>query len=225
MKRFWILVALAMISGLALSAQMGLRGDRGAMPMMGGPLGEKSAHFKLLGAYQEAELAALKSELGNRTLGELTGAELLAWSDRMSIAERKDAWVASSARASFMFPGMGQLKNKDGVNGSLFAAAHIVTLGGSLAAAYWLLPADLKFDQLNYYSSSYTVIKNRWEGKSFEDYLPAMGAIAGGMVVDMVWRVWSGHSALLTAKSRIDDGIMTFEPTGLPGGLGFMLRY
>jgi hypothetical protein len=216
MKRYSIIIALAMLPALALSAQM---------PMMGGHFGDKPAHFKLLGAYQRSELEALRSELGTKTLGELSGAELLSWSDRMSVAGRKDAWVGSSARASFMFPGLGQFMNKDSVNGGLFAAAHLATLGGTLVAAYWLLPADLKFAQLNYYSSSFASIKSSWESKSVEDFLPAAGAMIGGMVVDLAWRVWSGHSAMFRAKSRIDDGKLSFEPAGLPGGLGLMLRY
>ena len=215
MKRASMLFVLVALAVMAAAAQ----------GMMGGPPWARSSYAKLFGTYQKAEYEALRSELGDKTLGELRGSELLSWTDRFSIARQKDAWVVSSMGASMMFPGRGQFMNKDGLGGGLFMAAHIATFAATLTAWYFVLPADLRFDKLNYYTSSWSTIKAGWEGKSLEDYLPSIGVLAGGGLVDMVWRAWSGRSALTEARVAIDEGRVTFQPLDGALGLGLRMRY
>ncbi len=194
-------------------------------PMMGGPLGRQPAHFKLMGEYGKSEREAFRAEFADKTLGDLSGSELVSWADRLSVARQKDAWLASSMRSSMMFPGKGQFMNGDGLGGGLFTAAHLATIAGTLVGWYMVLPSDLKFDQLNYLTDSFSTIKTRWENRSFMDYLPSMGVMAGGMAVDMIWRIWSAHSALSLAKAGIDEGKVKFEPFVGPAAMGMMLRY
>jgi hypothetical protein len=228
MKRLTILLALAALGAMALAQGMMGRGYPQGGPMMGGPTSPawaSSPYAKILGSYERQELAALRSELGGKTLGELGGSELLGWSDRLSIARQRDGWLLSSMAASMMLPGKGQFMNGDRAGGSLFVAAHIATVAGSLVAWYYLLPSNLRFDQLNYYSSSFATIKSAWESNSLQGYLPSIGVMAGGMALDMVWRVWSAHSALAAAKAGIDAGRVEFQPWAGPLGMGLRLRY
>ena len=196
-----------------------------AQPMMGGPLGRQPAHFKLMGEYGRAEGEAFRAEFADKTLGDLSGSEIVSWADRFSVARQKDAWIAASMHSSMMFPGKGQFMNGDGLGGGLFTAAHLATIAGTAVAWYMVLPADLKFDQLNYLADTCATIAARWRNKSLNDYLPSIGVMAGGMALDMVWRVWSAHSALSLAKAGIDEGKVKFEPFVGPAAMGMMLRY
>ena len=215
MKRLLLFFGLAALAVVAAYAQ----------PMMGGPLGRQPAHFKLLGEYGKAEREAFRAEFADKTIGDLNGSELVSWADRLSVARQKDAWLASSMRSSMMLPGKGQFMNGDSIGGGLFTAAHLATIAGTLVGWYMVLPADLKFDQLNYFTDSFCTIKTRWENRSFMDYLPSMGVMAGGMAVDMIWRIWSAQSALSLAKAGIDEGKVKFEPFVGPAAMGMMLRY
>jgi len=224
MKRFLPLVLLSLfLAAGAASGQPMMGGSFG--PMMGGASGARPAHFKLLGNYGEVERAALREELGPRKLGELGGAELFSWADRLSVAAQKDAWLAASLTASLASPGKGQLMNGDRAGGGLFAAAHVGVNVGTLLAWYFLLPADLRFDGLDYLGTPLADIGARWNGKSLRDYLPSIGAMAGGMLLDGALRLWSGHAALLAASERVDSGAKSFQPLAGPGYLGMMFRY
>ncbi len=215
MKRFPILAAVAMLLSAAAFAQ----------PMMGARQGPGPSRHTFLNQYESAEIDALKAEFAGKSLGELTGTEVEAWAERLAIAARKDAWIRSSMGASMRFPGRGQLKNGDGLDGGLFAAAHVATIAGTAAAWYLLLPSRLKFDQLNYYTSPFSTIKASWEGISLQDYLPSMAAMAGGMALDMVWRVWSAKNALDEARAGIESGKVELKPLLGPGMMGFRMRY
>lgn len=197
--------------------------------MMGGPMMDRhwanSPMARLFGSYERTEFEALRSELGGKTLGELSGADISAWMDRFSVARQKDRWLAGSAAASMMLPGKGQFMNGDSLGGSLFLAAHLATVAGSAVLWYFVLPAELRFDQLNYYTASWATIKSRWEGESLEGYLPSIGVMVGGAAVDMIWRAWSSRSAVGEAKAGIDGGRVSFQPMDAAMGLGLRMRY
>jgi hypothetical protein len=228
MKRLTLLLALAALGAMALAQGMMGRGYPPVGPVAGGPVPlawAGSPHAKLMGSYEKLELEALRSDLAGKSLGELGGGEVLGWVDRLSIARQKDRWLASSMVASMMLPGRGQFMNGDTAGGSLFAAAHLATVAGSLVAWYYVLPSNLRFDQLNYYSSSLATIKTAWESNSLQGYLPSIGVLAGGMALDMVWRVWSAHGALAEAKAGIDAGRVELQPWAGPLGMGMRLRF
>jgi hypothetical protein len=215
MKRSAVLVALLALSALAISAQ----------PMAPFPAGPRPFHPGQPGGYERKEMEALRAELGEKTLGEIGGAELESWAGRLGEAAAKDRWILASARASMMFPGAGQFMNGDGLGGGLLAAAHLATLAGTAAAWYFLLPSELNFEGLDYYRSDFAAIKSRWEGASLEELLPSFGAAAGGMALDMVWRMWSARSAFSQARAAVEAGRVELKPFGMPGGMGLMLRY
>ncbi len=172
--------------------------------------------------YLRAELDSLFG--GEGQLGSLTYAELRDLAGRLSVARQKDRFVARSRAMSFMMPGSGQFLNKDYGSGAAFLAADLAVVTGTLVGAYWLLPSDLRFQQLDYFNTPFSTIETTWKGHSFMDYLPSLGVLAGGGVLKAILgQVSSSHAARL-AKRNIDSGKITFEPNllALPDG-GMMM--
>jgi hypothetical protein len=177
--------------------------------------------FPVEHTYLRAELDSLFGSEGQ--LGSLTYADLRDIAGRLSVAGQKDRYVARSRAMSFMMPGSGQFLNKDYGAGAAFLAADLAVVAGTLVGAYWLLPEDLRFQQLDYFNTPFDAIHDSWRDHTFTDYLPAMGVVAGGMVLKAILgQVSSAHAARL-AKRNIDSGKITFEPKLLASPDGGMM--
>ena len=128
-----------------------------------------------------------------------------------------------------MLPGAGQFMTGDAVGGVLFLAGDIVVVTGTLIGAYYLLPADLQFNSLNYFTSSFATIRKTWEDHSFVDLLPSMGLMAGGFIIKCAIGHFSSAGAARAALRNIADGKVTFAPNlefmdhGF--GMGMRMKY
>ena len=197
-----------------------------AQPMMiGHGLAAGERISALSGEYIKAEFDALQSELGVRPFGELSLNELDSYRERVETAIRKDAYVRSTARMSMHFPGAGQIRNGDTTEGIGFIALHAATIAGTLAGWYFLLPSDLRFDELDYLSSSKQTIHDAWMAHSLKDYLPGIGVMAAGMIVDGGVRHWSSVSAMNGARAAIESGKARLNPVVGPGYFGMRMHY
>jgi hypothetical protein len=167
--------------------------------------------------------AALADDQG-KELGDLTVAEAQELLGEISIAYQKAAYVSKSRAMSMMLPGLGQFMNDDPGMGALFLSLDIVTGVGMLLGAYFLLPDELQFDQLNYFSDPFIDIENAWKAQSFTDLLPSLGVLAGGAIVQGILRGVSSKHAANLAEQNIAAGNVTFEPKVymLPLGAGAM---
>jgi hypothetical protein len=161
--------------------------------------------------YRE-EAAAILGKIGDSPVGELTLFEMKALALDLSIPWQKIQYVKDSKMASAIFPGMGQYMNDDALNGTLFLITHLTVTAGTLIGAYYMLPDELQFDQLNYINDSYSTINGRWENQSIKDMLPTMGVLAGGFIVNAVVRYLSSVHAEKLAQKNIADGKIQFEP-------------
>jgi hypothetical protein len=215
MKRYLIALTVLAASTLSFAQMM-------PMPARGGPEGFA---FMRRGPYLSAEAQAIEAELGDKGFGELSLNELLPYGKRLALAASKDSYVEKSAMLSMRLPGLGQFKNGDAGGGALFLGAHLAVVAGSLLGEYFLLPSDLRFDRLNYFTSSISGIKSAWGSHSLEDYLPAIGVAAAGMVLDGGIRIWSARSAYADAKASVDAGSAKLRPMVGPGFLGMGMRY
>jgi hypothetical protein len=177
------------------------------------------------GPYTRTEIGRIQSELGAQKIGDVEVATLLSVQDRLSVADQKDAYVRKTAMQSFLLPGLGQLQTGETAAGIGFMALDLGVIAGSLVGAYYLMPADLRFDRIDYFRNNLTTINNAWNGHSFTDYLPACGALLGGMVIDQAIRFWSAANARRGATRAIDEGRATFTPRVGPGFMGFDLAY
>jgi hypothetical protein len=177
------------------------------------------------GPFLRTEIGAIQSELGPQKIGDLDVATFLSVRDRLSVAAQKDAFVVKTGVKSFLLPGLGQLELGNTGEGIGFLAADLVVIAGSLVGAYYLLPSDLRFDRIDYFSSNFSTINSAWTSHSFTDYLPAFGALMGGMVVDQTIRHWSAARARREAATAIDEGRVTFTPRVGIGFMGFDVAY
>jgi len=177
------------------------------------------------GPYMSAEINLVQSELGARKIGDVEVATLLSVRDRLSIAAQKDAYVRKTAMQSFLLPGLGQLQTGETAAGIGFMAFDVGVIAGTLIGAYYLLPADLRLDRIDYFRDNVTAINNAWTGHSFTDYLPAFGALLGGMVIDQTIRHWSAANARRGASRAVDEGRVTFAPRVGLGFMGFDVAY
>jgi TM2 domain-containing membrane protein YozV len=182
------------------------------------PMTEKEAEFL------EQQLEAVLAGEENSVLGELTVGEAQDLLGEISIAYQKAAYVTKSRMLSLMMPGLGQFMNDDPGMGALFLSLDVLTGVGTLLGAYFLLPGELQFDQLNYFKRPYIDIETAWKGQSFVDLLPSLGVLAGGGLVQVILRGVSSKHAANLAEQRIAAGEITFEPrlTILPAGAGAM---
>ncbi len=132
-------------------------------------------------------------------------------------------YIERSGRASFIIPGAGQFINKEPLSGSLFLAAHLGVIGGTLAGAYFLLPQDLQFVNTDYLNESLTTINDRWNSHSFQDYLPSVSVLVGGSIVDMILRTISSRNAEKLAREKVKSGAVKPRLYFLreKGGFGF----
>jgi len=176
--------------------------------------------------YLRAELDNLFGMEGE--LGALSYGELRELAGRLSVAHQKDRFVARSKAMSLMMPGSGQFLNKDVGAGAAFLAADLAVVAGTLVGAYFLLPDNLRFDQLDYFNDSFDVIHDAWRDHSFTDYLPSLAVLAGGgLAKAILGQISSTHAGKL-ARRNIDAGTVSFEPDllvlpdgGMMMGLGW----
>jgi hypothetical protein len=172
----------------------------------------------------EQQLEAVLGGRESSVLGEMTVGEAQDLLGEISIAYQKAAYVSKSRAASFMLPGLGQFMNDDPGMGALFLSLDLLTGVGTLLGAYFLLPDELQFDELNYFTDSYSTMEIAWKDQSFVDLLPSLGVLAGGGLVQVILRGVSSNHAATLAEQNIAEGKVTFEPklTVLPGGAGAM---
>ena len=161
--------------------------------------------------YKE-EAAVILEAAGNSPIGEFTLIEMKEVALDLSIPFQKMQYVKKSKTASAIIPGLGQFMNDDPASGTFFLLTDISVITGTLIGAYHMLPDELKFDNLNYYSDSHSKITDRWESQSFEDMLPTMGVLAGGVVVSAVIRMLSASHAGKLAQKNIAEGKIKFDP-------------
>jgi len=169
----------------------------------------------------EQELSAALQDMSGTPLGTLTVGDLQKLAGRVSIVVQKIQYVQKVRRASFLLPGAGQFMTGDALGGSLFLAGDLALITGTLIGAYFLLPANVQFRDLDYFHVPLGSIRTAWESNSLTDYLPSIGLLAGGMVLKAVLGHFSAVNAEQEARTSIAEGKVTFTPNLDVFGRGF----
>jgi hypothetical protein len=164
-------------------------------------------------------------ELGEKKLGDLSGAELEALREKAEKARLETFYVRGAGAASFMMPGMGQFAVEEPLAGTAFLIGHLALVGGSLVGAYFLLPADLRFDSTDYLNAPISSLRTKWTGHSLMEYLPAAGVMAGGALIDFGLRLFSSGDAAQSAQKKISAGSVDLEAQAGQGFMGFRMRF
>jgi hypothetical protein len=177
-------------------------------------------------SYLEQELESAASELSSGQVGSLTVDDLEKVAAHIAIAVQKERYVQRVRHASFVLPGVGQFMAGDNLGGWLFVAWDVTALAGTLVCAYFVLPANVQFSSLDYLNSPLSTIRSVWASNSILSYLPFVGVLAGGVILETVLRYVSADNAARTARKNIDEGKITFQPTldVLDGGLGLGMK-
>ncbi|GEM_PF-1821334 len=225
MKRIIVVALLILSVAFAFADGDGKRGPWMMGGMHPGRMEEGSPGFLGLPG---PEILRLLEAQGNRELGSVTLSDLRKLILRIEELKMASLYIERSKKASFYMPGVGQFMNEEPLSGSLFLTAHLGVIAGSLVGSYFLLPADLRFDRTDYLNESISVIKDRWRSHSLQDYLPAIGVMAGGHLVDLLLRLWSADNAEKLAERRVKSGAFKVRPFferekhGFGFGMGMM---
>ena len=163
-------------------------------------------------------LAALASDRGASELGSMTVADVEKAVARLSVAMQQEAWIHGSAMASLALPGLGQFLNRDPLGGSLYLAGSAAVAAGTLVGAYFLLPAERAGATGSPRRSGPS--KPPSSRTAWSTYLPSLGVMAAGAVVDAVLRCVSASGAARLAERRVLDGTVSFEPVLISSGKG-----
>ncbi|MEI6875219.1 MAG: hypothetical protein WCL50_08835 [Spirochaetota bacterium] len=209
-----MLISIALLSSLTVIAQSAPPPDS---PPRGGDRG-----LLLHGGWIGQELDGIAADLGDTKLSDLTGNDLQAYRQRLMIAAKKTAFVGRASMLSFMLPGSSQFATGNPGTGAAFLVANLAIIGGGLVGGYYLLPADLRFDRLDYLGAPIGGIKTSWESHSIKDYLPFMAVMAAGGFLDFHLRLFSAGNAAHEAKRLIDEGKVDLEAR--PGFMGMKLK-
>jgi hypothetical protein len=175
----------------------------------------------------DQELNAALQDMSGTPLGTLTVGDLEKLAGRVSIVVQKIEYVRKVRQASFMLPGAGQFMQGDARGGSAFLAGDLAIVTGTLIGAYFLLPMNVQFRDLDYFHAPLGSIRTAWESNSFVDYLPSIGVFAGGMILRAVLGHFSAENAESEARDRIAEGKVTFTPNldvFYRGGFGIGMR-
>ena len=177
-------------------------------------------------SFLQQELAAAASELSSGQVGTMNVSDLEKLAAHLSIAIQKSRYVERARSASFALPGLGQFMTGDTLGGWLFVAWDVTIFAGTLLSAYFVLPANVQFGSLDYFSAPISTIRSAWESNNLVSYLPLAGVLVGGMILETVLRYVSAENAAQSARKNINAGKVTFEPTldFLDGGPGFGMR-
>jgi hypothetical protein len=165
-------------------------------------------------------LAALAVDRGASQLGSMTVADVEKAVARLSVAMQQEAWIHGSAMASLALPGLGQFLNRDPLGGSLYLAGSAAVAAGTLIGAYFLLPANV---QGNWFTTPIGTLETAFKSNGMVAYLPSLGVMAAGAVVDAVLRCISATGAARLAERKVLDGTVSFEPVLITSGKGMGL--
>lgn len=163
-----------------------------------------------------AEIESILDAEKNTVISDLTFGEIDNILGQISVPLQKEAYVRRSRGASMATPGLGQFKSGDPLSGALFLAGDIAAMAGTLVGLYFLLPSELQFDELNYFTTPVVDVKAVWESAkesiTLVEALPSIGVAAAGTLIHHALKIISARHAAKLARENIENGTVTFEP-------------
>jgi hypothetical protein len=166
------------------------------------------------------ELSSLLQTRETEKLGDLEVRDVRDLLAEASVRMQEIQLLTDVRRASLWMPGAGHMKAGDRKAGAGYLAANLALTAGTLVGAYFLLPSEVRFDELDYFGDSFGEIETAWKSQSFLDVLPSVGVLAGGFAVRAILGHFAAESAGRIAAARIRDGEIRFEPYAAADRLG-----
>jgi hypothetical protein len=135
--------------------------NSGPMGFMG-HMGRKDATTADL----EKEIDAILNQKSGVQLGVMTVGDWEDMAGRISIAVQKAQYIRQAKMASMMMPGAGQFMTGDALGGTLYILGDLAVAAGTLVGSYFLLPANVRLDSLDYLNTPRTTIKAVWDSNT-----------------------------------------------------------
>ncbi len=166
------------------------------------------------------ELSSLLAPRDGAALGSLEVRDVRALLAEASVRMQELQLLREVRVSSFAMPGVGHFKAGDNRSGAAYLAANIVLTAGTLVGAYFLLPSEVRFDELDYFGDSFGEIETAWKGQSIVDMLPSAGVLVGGFAVRALLGYFAAEDAGRIAVKKIRGGEISFEPFAAADRLG-----
>ena len=158
------------------------------------------------------ELLEILEEAGDTPLSELTVSNLMQVADLASVAHQQQVHLRKSAGLSLLVPGLGQFVNGATGIGLGFFAADMAIHGTAAVVGYLLLPAAVKYANLNYLQTSFADIETRWKSLPAAELVPSAAVAISASILSTIVRHISSRHARDLAVEAIMDGTVVFEP-------------
>lgn len=161
--------------------------------------------------YNDA-IAAFLDTNAAQSVSDLTVGELRGLGERLSVIAQQENYVQRARQASRMFPGAGHFMIDEPGTGAAFGVGSVVVAAGTIVGAYFLLPDDIRFDELDYINDSFKEISQAWRGESIASLAPAAGVLLGGIIVNGILGELASDDVERRARAQIASGAVSFDP-------------
>ncbi|MFO8042475.1 MAG: hypothetical protein R6U25_04665 [Alkalispirochaeta sp.] len=161
--------------------------------------------------YNEA-IDQFMDEHATSTIDEITIGDLRQLGATLSIVAQEEDYVRRAAQASHLMPGSGHFGIGEIGRGVAFLAGSAVVTAGTLAGAYFLLPEEVQFGELDYINDSFREIGSTWRGESIASLLPSFGVLLGGGLIHSILGELASNDAEKIARRQIESGEKSFDP-------------
>ena len=158
------------------------------------------------------EMAALLADASDVPMVNITVGDLLHVAHLASLAQAQQAHVKRSATLSRMIPGLGQYVNGSPGTAIGFFAADVVINVAAAVAGYFLLPASVRYANLNYLQTPMSDIESRWKALSASELLPSVAIGASAAILSSIVRHFASRDARALALQAVQDGTVILHP-------------
>ena len=158
------------------------------------------------------EVIEILEDAGDLPLADLTVSDLLRVIDLASVVHQQQRHVGKSAGLSLIVPGLGQYVNGETGRAFGFFAANLAIKGTAAAFGYILMPASVRFANLNYLQTPIADIETRWKNLTAAEFLPSAAVAASGFILSAIVRHIASRDARDLAMQALEDDTVVFEP-------------
>ena len=97
-------------------------------------------------------------ERATSTMDEITIGDLRQLGATLSVVAQEEDYVRRASHASYLMPGSGHFGVGETGRGVAFLAGSVVIAAGTVVGAYFLLPEEVQFGELDYINDSFREI-------------------------------------------------------------------
>lgn len=146
------------------------------------------------------------------TLDQLTIGDLRDLGAHLSVVAQEEDYVRTARQSSRLMPGAGHFMIGEGGRGAAFTTGSVLIVAGTIVGAYFALPDEVQFGDVDYINDSFREIGTAWRGESIASMLPAVGVLIGGGIVHAILGEIASNDAERRARAQVESGAVRFDP-------------